>query len=116
MSLAALSACQKAVQAPVTPGVCYAMEATDKTHVRFNILAKNQPDLEHCAAQLDMMRLRFMGLGMMRDRVVGAYQGQFLFARPQGIYTAQTLDGFQYLLLVHTGDGRLAKPGAMPGS
>jgi hypothetical protein len=46
--------------------------------------------------------------------VTGAFQGQFLFAGPEGVYTSQTYKGYRYLLMVHSGDGRLVKPGAMP--
>ncbi|MDE2355440.1 MAG: hypothetical protein KGL69_01665, partial [Alphaproteobacteria bacterium] len=56
--VAALGGCQPRVEAPTTPGVCYALEAAGKGAVKFNVLAQNQPDIEHCGAQLDMMRLR----------------------------------------------------------
>jgi hypothetical protein len=46
--------------------------------------------------------------------VTGAYQGQFLFLDPRGVFTAQTIDGYRYPFMVRTGDGRLAVPGAMP--
>ena len=38
----------------------------------------------------------------------------FLFLRPDGIYRAERWNSAQYILLVRTGDGRLAMPGAMP--
>jgi hypothetical protein len=90
------------------------MVAPSKGVVKFNLLARNQPDLEHCAAQLDQMRLQFMGLGSMQNSVIGAFQGQFLFAGPEGVYTAPTLKGYRYLLMVHSGDGRLVTPSSMP--
>jgi hypothetical protein len=46
--------------------------------------------------------------------MTGAFQGQFLFLQPEGIFTSQSLTSGRYLLLVRTGDGRLAKPGVMP--
>jgi hypothetical protein len=80
---------------------------------RFNQLAKNQPDLEHCAAQLEIMRVRFNRLGADEQEVTGAYQGQFIFIDPRGVFTGRTLDGTHYPALVRTGDGRLAVPGAV---
>ncbi len=109
-----LAACEKTLDAPMTRGVCYAMATAPNGAVKFNPLARDQPDLEHCAAQLDIMRLRFLGLGSAEDHVVGAYQGQFLFIDPRGVSTAATFKGFRYLLLVHSGDGRLVTPGSMP--
>ncbi len=109
-----LAACDKTIDAPGARGVCWHMATAAKGQVRFNALAQNQPDLEHCAAQLDQMRLRFMGLGSTQQDVVGAFQGQFLFAGPQGVYTAPSLNGYRYLLMVHSGDGRLVTPSSMP--
>ncbi len=109
-----LAGCGRTIDAPTDRGVCWHMAATAKGVAKFNVLARNQPDIEHCAAQLDEMRLRFLGLGGTQQNVVGVFQGQFLFASPQGVYTSQTYDGYRYLLMVHSGDGRLVKPGAMP--
>ncbi|HEY2050638.1 MAG TPA: hypothetical protein VGH03_14950 [Caulobacteraceae bacterium] len=110
----ALAGCSQSVEAPGGAGLCWHMAATADGKIKWNQLAQNQPDLEHCAAQLDQMRLRFMGLGSMQTHVTGAFQGQFLFAGPEGVYTSQSYNGFRYLLMVHSGDGRLVKPGAMP--
>jgi hypothetical protein len=109
-----VAACEKSIEAPGGQGVCWHMAGGTKDQIKWNSLAVNQPDLEHCAAQLDEMRLRFMGLGSMQDHVTGAFQGQFLFAGPEGVYTSQSYKGYRYLLMVHSGDGRLVKPGAMP--
>jgi hypothetical protein len=113
-SALALAGCDHAIEAPGGVGLCWHMAAAPDGKVKWNQLAQNQPDLEHCAAQLDQMRLRFMGLGSMQDHVTGAFQSQFLFAGPEGVYTSQTYKGYRYLLMVHSGDGRLVKPGAMP--
>ncbi len=112
--LVGLAACEKTLEAPATPRVCYAMAVAPGGAVKFNALARDQPDLEHCAAELDIMRLRFLGLGSNAKHVTGAYQSQFLFVGPEGVYTAATYKGFRYLLLVHSGDGRLVTPGSMP--
>jgi hypothetical protein len=90
------------------------MVADSSGKPKFNRLADHQPDLEHCAAELEKMRLRFRGLGLEQDRVTGAYQGQFLFIQPEGVFTSQSYSGYHYPFMVRTGDGRLAIPGAMP--
>lgn len=109
-----LAACSPTLEAPRDPGVCWHMVTDNAGKPKFNRLADRQPDLEHCAAQLEMMRLRFRGLGLSQDRVTGAYQGQFLFIQPEGVFTAQSYNGYHYPFMVRTGDGRLAVPGAMP--
>jgi hypothetical protein len=111
-----LGACTKTLEAPMDRGVCWHLVKGDDGKPKFNRLAENQNDLEHCAAQLEMMRLRFRSLGLPEDQVTGAYQGQFLFIQRQGVFTAQTIDGYRFPFLVRTGDGRLAMPGAMPQS
>jgi hypothetical protein len=111
---AALSACSKDLEAPGDTGVCWHMATLPNGHVRFNKLAANQPDMEHCAAQLEGMRVRFSNLGARQDEIVGAYQGQFLFLDRTGVFTAKRFEGNRYPFLVRTGDGRLAAPGAMP--
>ena len=109
-----LAGCDAAIDAPMDRGVCWHLVKGDDGKPRFNKLAEHQADLEHCAAQLEMMRLRFRALGASQEAVTGAYQGQFLFLQPEGVFTAQSYDGYRYPFLVRTGDGRLATPGAMP--
>jgi hypothetical protein len=109
-----VTGCTKQVEAPTDRGVCWALAQLPNGGVRFNKLAQNQPDLEHCAAQLEIMRLRFRALGSTQTQLTGAYQGQFIFLQPEGVFTAQTYDGYRFPFLVRTGDGRLAMPGAMP--
>ncbi len=110
----ALAACTKTLEAPADTGVCWHLVALPDGKARFNRLAANQPDLEHCAAQLEIMRRNFTALGANQDHITGAYQGQFLFIQPEGVFTAQSYDGYRYPFMVRTGDGRLAMPGAMP--
>lgn len=109
-----LGACQKQLDAPADRGVCWHLAQAPDGTVKFNKLAAGQPDLEHCAAQLEIMRLRFRALGSTQTQVTGAYQGQFLFIQPEGVFTAQAFTGYRYPFMVRTGDGRLAVPGAMP--
>ncbi len=109
-----LTACDKTLEAPSDRGVCWHLVTTNAGKPRFNVLARGQPDLEHCAAELEKMRLTFRALGATQTDVIGAYQGQFLFLQREGVFTAQTIDGYRYPFMVRTGDGRLAVPGAMP--
>jgi hypothetical protein len=111
---AALSGCAKKIEAPTDARVCWAMAVTKDGKAKFNRLADNVPDLEHCAAQLEAMRVKFMGLGGTQSQITGSYQGAFLFLQKEGVFTAQSYDGVRYPFMVRTGDGRLAVPGAMP--
>ncbi|MGH7022126.1 MAG: hypothetical protein ACREEB_00895 [Caulobacteraceae bacterium] len=111
---APLGACEKQIEAPVDMGVCWQMVQPPKAPPKFNVLARGVPDLEHCAAELEKMRVSFQSLGVPQGDITGAYQGQFLFLNRYGVFTSQTLKGYQYPFLVRTGDGRLAVPGAMP--
>jgi hypothetical protein len=108
----ALAACSSGPKAPTEAGVCWHLVRAGEEY-RFNRLAENQPQLEHCAARLEDMRLRFMRLGSQQGDVVGAYQGQFIFLKREGVFTAKSLNSTAYLALVRTGDGRLAIPGAI---
>ena len=111
---ALLGACAKKIEAPADAGVCWHMAVTADGKVKFNRLADNVPDLEHCAAQLEAMRIKFMGLGGSKSEITGSYQGAYLFLQKEGVFTAQSYDGVRYPFMVRTGDGRLAVPGAMP--
>ncbi len=111
---AVLAGCAKKIEAPTDAGVCWAMAVGKDGKVKFNRLANNVPDLEHCAAQLEAMRLKFVGLGGNKSEITGSYQGAYLFLQREGVFTAQSFDGVRYPFMVRTGDGRLAVPGAMP--
>jgi len=109
-----LPACTKQILAPLERGACWhAVPMSDGT-IKFNDLAKNQPSIEACAARLEDMRLKFRALGSQQSFMLGAFQGNYLFLQPQGVFTARTYKGNRYLVLVRTGDGRLAKIGQMP--
>jgi len=109
-----LAACAKQIEAPADRGVCWHMAQLKDGKVRFNKVAENASSVERCAVALEAMRLRFLGLGGGNEEITGAYQGQYLFLGRQGVFFSQSLNGNRYLLLVPTGDGRLAKPGAIP--
>ena len=112
----ALCACAPEVEAPADVGVCWHMVAAKGGKVKFFKLSEHQPNLEHCASNLEAMRLHFLSLGGGNQEVDGAFQGQFLFVDQRGIFTAEGLDKTPYLALVRTDDGRLVVPGAMPQS
>jgi hypothetical protein len=119
LTLAALSAavvlagCEKKLEAPYDKGVCWHMVTLAGGKVRFNEVSRNRPSLESCAASLEGMRERFVGLGVAQDEIVGAYQGSFLFLGRTGVFVGKSLDGARYPALVRTGDGRLAIPSAV---
>ena len=110
--MACVSACAPQVQAPTDPGVCWHMVQNKAGKIRFFLVSRHQPDLEHCAANLEAMRIHFLSLGGSIQEVDGAYQGVFLFIDPRGIFTASELNKTPYLALVRTGDGHLVVPGA----
>ena len=109
----ALAACQKRTEPPGTVGVCYHVVPQKGGALKYNKLV-NTPDLEHCAANLEAMRIKFLSMGGNQTEIYGAYQANFLFLTPNGVQTSTSLEGPRYTALVRTGDGRLAIPGAMP--
>ena len=114
LSILALSACAKRTLPPGGQGVCWHVVNDKSGELKFNKLKSNVPTLEHCAAELESMRIRFLRMGGTVREVTGAYMGNFIFVERQGIFTAPSLEEHPYLALVRTGDGRLAVPGAMP--
>jgi hypothetical protein len=109
----ALAACSKRTLPPGGEGICWHVTKQGE-ELKFNKLASNVPDLEHCAAALEGMRVRFLRMGGSVREVTGAYKGNFIFVDRRGIFTAPSLEEHPYLAMVRTGDGRLAVPGAMP--
>lgn len=116
---AGVAACSPQVKAPFDKGVCYSValpEEGSKAAPTFNVVARDQPQIEHCAAQLEQMRVRFLRLGGNRSELVGSYQGQFIFIDQAGVWQSKTLEGNRFFALARTGDGRLAVPGAIDRS
>jgi hypothetical protein len=111
--LLALGACQKHIEPPGTPGVCYNVTFKKDGGLVYHKLV-NAPNLETCAANLEAMRIKFLRMGGTAQEILGAYQANFIFVQHEGIFSGTTLDGPRYPALVRTGDGRLAIPGAMP--
>ena len=106
--------CEKHLAAPTDPQVCWSMAVTKDGKVRFNKVAEHIPDLEHCAAQLEALRIKFLSMGGNQTELTGAYQGSFLFLQREGVFTAQSYEATRYPFMERTGDGRLAVRGAMP--
>ena len=106
------AACSPQVEAPADRGVCWNMVPQTHGPPRFFKVSSNEPDLEHCAASLERMRLHFLVLGGSIHNVEGAYQGQFLLIDRRGVFTSSTVRGMPFPFLVRTGDGRLVPPGA----
>ncbi len=111
-SLLTLGACAEQVQAPMDQGVCYTVTRPDG-EIQFNVLARNQPQIEICAARLEENRLRFLRMGGTNRDIVGAYQGKFIFIDQRGVAFGDSLEGARFFALARTGDGRLAVPGAI---
>ena len=110
---AVLGACSQRVRPPGDAGICYHVTFKPDGELIYNKLV-NAPNLETCAANLEAMRLKFLGLGGSAQEILGAYQANFIFVQRPGVFTSTSLDGPRYIALVRTGDGRLAIPGAMP--
>ena|ERR1700678_3097780 len=108
-----LAGCQSQMEAPTSSGVCYHLAAIQNDKPKFNVLATGVPDMEHCAARLEAMRVRFLSLGGTTTDIVGAYQGNFLFLGDQGVFTAATYEGGRYPFLVRNGD-QLVPVGSAP--
>jgi hypothetical protein len=115
LAFAALSACQKGIEPPYTTGGCYQAIFLDKDGktAKFNLVSRNRPTMESCAASLEVMRSHFLAMGGDAAEIVGTYQGTFLFVNPFGVFTAPSLSATRYPFLVRTGDGRLVVPGAV---
>jgi hypothetical protein len=110
----ALGACSKKIEPPAVRNACYTAVPMSDGTVKFNKLADNSPNIESCAASLESMRLRFLRMGGSMQEIMGAYNGQYLFLQKEGVFSSTSIDGPRYILLVRTGDGRLAKMGALP--
>ena len=112
---AALAACNSGPKAPYDPGVCFhVVPAEDpKGEPTLNVVARDQPQIEYCAARLEEMRVNFLRMGGSNRDIIGAYQGQYIFLTREGVYFGKSLTGARFFALARTGDGRLAVPGAI---
>jgi hypothetical protein len=110
----AMTGCAPTVDAPADRGVCWHMVAQKSGKPKFFKVSQNEPDLEHCAAALEGMRLKFLTLGGSINEVDGAYQGQFLFVDPRGVFTSSDINAAPFPFLIRSGDGHLVPPGTPP--
>jgi len=110
-----VSACQSKPEAPLDEGICYHVgkDATQEFGIRYNVVARDQPQIEFCAARLEELRIKFLRMGGSNNELVGAYQGHFVFIDQFGVKIGKSLDGQRFMALARTGDGRLAIPGAI---
>ncbi|WP_372708482.1 hypothetical protein [Brevundimonas sp.] len=114
VGLLAVGACAERVEAPYDRGVCFAVElGAEGEPPTFNKVADDQPQIEHCAARLEEVRLRFLRMGGTRNEITGAYHGQYIFIDRAGVWIGKSLEGARFIALARTGDGRLAVPGAI---
>ena len=109
-----LAGCAKEPHPPQTGG-CYTVvfPKTKGGDYKFNLVKPSAPDLEHCAADLEVVRVEYLSNGGNRSDLWGVYQGHYIYINNAGLYSANSIDGMTYPLLVRTGDGRLARPGAV---
>lgn len=115
LGLTVAACAEKGLEAPTEPGVCYhvVLPEDGKSAPLVNVVARDQPQIEFCAARLEEMRLRFLSMGGNNRDMIGAYQGQFIFIDRAGVKFGRTLEGQRFFALARTGDGRLAIPGAI---
>lgn len=85
--LVGASACSSQAAAPSGAGVCWRMVDVADQPSRFRVIARDVPNLESCAAQLEGARL------LEGAPATGAYNGQFIFATEDQITAARSLDG-----------------------
>ena len=112
LALLGLTACEKPIEAPFERGVCFQMIERKDAPPKFNRIATDIKDIEHCAVELEIVRLRFLRLGSNQREIAGAFQGSFLWLQREGIFVSSRYDGVRYLALVRVGD-KLVMPGAI---
>ena len=85
--LTSLAACSSQAAAPFGAGICWRMLEVADEKPRFEIVGRDVPNLESCAARLE-------GARMMEGRSIsGAYNGHFIFATEEQITSARGMDG-----------------------
>lgn len=85
--LTAMAACSSQATAPSGAGVCWRMFEVPGEQPRFEVIARDVPNLESCAVQLE-------GARMLEGRpTAGAYNGHFIFATEEQITSALSMNG-----------------------
>ena len=114
---ATLSGCTPRVKAPSDIGVCYFIGhvkgADGKPALKFNPIARDQPDIEHCAVQLYNARMNMLATNTAGSETEGAYQGSFLFVSNKAVDYSEHYEGPTFPLLVKAPDNRLVAPGSV---
>jgi len=115
--LLVLGGCEKRVAAPTEAGVCYFIGHISKTEapggLKFNVLARGQPDIEHCAVQLYNQRRAMLATGTAGEVTEGAYQGNFMQATNGEVRYSEHYEGPYFPFLVKAPDDRLVTPGSI---
>ena len=113
LAAAALAACgAPRIDTPSERGVCYRMRENEQGR-HFDSIARNLADIEHCAAELERVRINLERLGLKQGDVTGTFQGHFVFLTEDGVFTSDRLEGNRFPLLVRY-NGSLVAPGAIP--
>ena len=85
--LTGLASCSSQTPAPSGAGLCWRMFEVADQQPEFRIIARDVPNLESCAAQLEGARM------MEGSPTTGAYNGHFIFATEEQITSAASMDG-----------------------
>lgn len=85
--LAGMAACSSPAPAPSGVGLCWRMVEVGDQKPEFRIIARDVPNLESCAVQLEGARM------MEGAPTTGAYNGHFIFATEEQITSATTMNG-----------------------
>jgi len=85
--LIGMAACSSQTPAPSGAGLCWRMFEVADQQPEFRIIARDVPNLESCAAQLEGARM------MEGQPATGAYNGHFIFATEEQISSATTMNG-----------------------
>lgn len=82
VGLIGLTACQKPMQAPGNPGVCWRLAEASNGKPDFKPFAYNVETLEDCAARLEGAHL------VNKAPMVGAYQGRIIYVTDEDVTVA----------------------------
>ena len=110
--LLTLASCKKEIKAPDVADECYFIGHPSDGSLKFNAIAHNQPDPEHCAIYVYNARLDMLRTGTAGEVTEGAYNGSFLWATNREVRFSLKYDSPRFPLLVRA-NNKLVKPGAV---
>jgi len=113
LALSILVGCESRLKAPEEAGVCYFIGHPSNGVPKFNPIARNVPDLEHCAVYVYNVRMDMLKTGTAGKETQGSFAGNFLFATNKEVRFAQHYESPTFPLLVKAPDGRLVTPGSI---